>query len=114
VSLTVVVTGGVGFFSTRSNAEGPDWLDKETGEIHPDLMPERIMIGTDLFDAGYGWLESQNFREPERSGPYMIYESEDSARPAYWYYKGMDIVPIGTKFDSALTFEVPISEPEGK
>jgi hypothetical protein len=79
----------------------------------PTTVPERVKIGSDLFAAGYGWLDGRNFDETN-VGPYMVYETETATEPVYWYYKGMDIVPIGTSYDSQLTNETAtFEEPEG-
>jgi hypothetical protein len=98
VVIVVVAGGGVAMSSSKAEERpASEWMDPTTGEIFPDKMPSRIKIGTDLFEIGYGWLESANFQQPADPGPFMIYETEDSTEPAYWYYKDDGIVPIGAE-----------------
>lgn len=76
----------------------------------PTTSPQRVKIGTDLFPQGYGWLDARNFDQPSAIGPFEVFASEDATQPAYWYYKGMDIVPIGTPYDPTKTGETASSE----
>jgi polyisoprenoid-binding protein YceI len=102
--LTIGVVGaaacGAVAFAATSADEPAKRFNKETGEINVELMPSRIKIGTDLYKVGYGWLDNENFKD-ESTGPFMVFESEDSKDPAYWYYKGSGIVPIGTSLEEA-------------
>lgn len=99
----IALAVGIAMTSAPGGAEERPWFDSETGAIDIELMPERIKVSTALFDAGYGWLESRNFREPTNNGPFLVFENVDSKEPSFWYYKGMDVVPIGTKFISSDT-----------
>lgn len=98
----VVGTGvcGAAAFAATSEANPAEWFNNEAGEINVEFMSPRIKIGTDLYKVGYGWLDGENFKD-ESTGPFMVFESEDSKDPTYWYYKGSGIVPVGTSLEEA-------------
>jgi hypothetical protein len=102
VSVTLgLLAGAVGYsLPAQSASNRPPWIDA-AGKVAPDKMPARVKIGTDLFATGYGWLDSTALRNPSQEGPYMIYESEASDVPAYWYYHGTGIVSIGASAQAA-------------
>lgn len=90
-----ILSIGVGLaMPAQSQSNRPPWVDP-AGKVMPEKMPARIKIGTDLFAAGYGWLDSTAFQNPSQEGPYMVYESETSTTPTFWFYHGAGIVPMG-------------------
>ncbi|MCX6522737.1 MAG: hypothetical protein NTZ21_18935 [Actinobacteria bacterium] len=94
VAIPAAMLGGI--LVAQTGAEEPPWFNKDTGEIRVELMPERIPMGSDYFKSGIAYLESRNFKESQ-NGPFLVFEFEDSKEPSFWYYKGVGIVPIGTK-----------------
>lgn len=101
VALSTVALVGAVLLASRSTdakSDRPDWVDPDTGQVLPEKMPDRIRIGTDLYDSGVAWIDTIYFKAgPDRGpGPFMIYATEDSKEPAYWYYTDDGIVPIGT------------------
>lgn len=98
--VVVATVGGLLAIDGRGGAEPEPAPAATTSPASP-----RVRIATDLFAVGFAWLDGQNFDEPHEVGPFDVYELEDDTEPAYWYYKGMGVVPIGTRYDPTKTGE---------
>ncbi len=114
--LAAVFAMGIAYASTSAaeNTLRPPWVDS-SGRVDTSKMPARIKVGTGLFPAGFGWLDSAALREKDNPGPFNVYESETAKSPAYWYYVDSGVVPIGTPLeqsDKPLT-TVSIADTEG-
>jgi hypothetical protein len=113
--LAIVGIGGLVIVSAMRHDRGPAPVAEPAAtSASTNAAPEseRVRIGSDLFDTGYGWLDGRNFAET-RVGPFMVYESDVATEPSYWYYKGVGIVPIGTKYDVRMGGESSTEESAG-